>query len=116
MRNMELGRTGEELAARYLSARGWTILDRNVRYREGELDIIAARAEVLAFVEVKTRRSSAFGPPAEAVTPRKAARIRRLAARYLADGRARAATIRFDVIDVLGSGDRYAVTHLEGAF
>lgn len=121
MHTRELGRTGEELAARYLSARGWTILDRNVRTRDGELDIVAARDDVIAFVEVKTRRSRAYGSPAEAVTHRKAVRIRLLATRYLAErtpaGRgARAATIRFDVIDILARGDTYAVTHLEGVF
>ena len=59
MERMELGRIGESLAAVYLEQRGWRIVERNVRFREGEIDIVAARAGVLAFVEVKTRRSVA---------------------------------------------------------
>ncbi len=116
MQRAEIGRAGEELAARYLRDRGWRIIDRNVRYREGELDIVAARADVCAFVEVKTRRSRRFGTPAEAVTWRKAARIRSLAGRYLAEHRVAVRTIRFDVIEILAVGDTFRVTHLEGAF
>ena len=61
MRRTELGKTGEDLAARYLELRGWSIVARNVRYREGELDLVAARGGVLAFVEVKTRRAGRGG-------------------------------------------------------
>jgi len=107
---------GESLAARYLQSHGWSVVERNVRYREGELDLVAERAGVLAFVEVKTRRSRAFGTPAEAVTRLKAARIRRLASRYLTEHRPRARDIRFDVVDVLRVGENYRVTHLEDAF
>jgi putative endonuclease len=113
----ELGRAGEDLAAAYLSGRGWAIVDRNVRYREGEIDLVCARAGILAFVEVKTRRSRAFGIPAEAVTWRKQRTIRALASRYLAERRPRAHQIRFDVIDIAGrAGGTFRVTHLEGAF
>ena len=111
-----LGRTGEDLAAAHLVRAGWTILARNVRTREGELDIVAVRADTIAFVEVKTRRSRAFGSPAEAVTARKARRIRGLAAAYLTQHRARAGRVRFDVIEVAGTGDRFRITHLEDAF
>lgn len=112
----ELGRIGEDLAARYLTERGWDILDRNVRWREGELDLIAARAGVLAFVEVKTRRSTAFGSPAEAVTWRKATRIRLLAHRYLTERKPRTRSVRFDVMDIVRDGSGFRITHLEGAF
>lgn len=113
---MELGRAGEDLAAQFLSARGWMIIDRNVRFREGELDIVAVRDGMIAFVEVKTRRSRAFGPPAEAVTWRKAARIRRLAAQYLSSRHAYVAEVRFDVIDIVRDATGYDITYLEGAF
>lgn len=116
MRTKDLGAAGEDLAARYLERAGWRIVDRNVRYREGEIDLVAERAGVLAFVEVKTRRSRAFGTPAEAVTYRKRERIRRLAARYLAERRPGAPAVRFDVVDVLQTGDAFRVTHLEGAW
>jgi len=116
MQRAEVGRTGEDIAATYLEARGWRLLGRNVRWREGEIDIVAARAGVLAFIEVKTRHSLRFGLPAEAVTRRKQARIRALASRYLSEHRPRADAIRFDVIDVARDGIGYRVIHLEGAF
>lgn len=111
-----VGQNGETFAARWLARRGWQILDRNVRYREGELDLIASKDGILAFIEVKTRRSRKHGSPAEAVTPAKQARIRRLAMRYLNDKTARAAAIRFDVIECDLSDRGYKVRHLEDAF
>ena len=113
----ELARIGEDLAATYLARRGWRVVGRNVRCgRAGELDIIAERAGVLAFVEVKTRRGAAFGSPGEAVTWRKQQRIRVLARAYLARVRPRAASIRFDVIEVHAAPFGHRIIHLEGAF
>lgn len=111
-----LGSQGEHAAARWLSRRGWQILDRNVRYREGELDIVACREGILAFIEVKTRRSTRRGTPAEAVTPAKAVRIRRLAIRYLAEHVVHADAIRFDVVTCEARGESFRLQHLEGAF
>lgn len=111
-----LGADGERAAARYLQRHGWQIIDRNVRYREGELDLVASRDGVLVFVEVKTRRSTRAGTPAEAVTPAKQARIRRLAMRYLNDHRPGATAIRFDVVTALARGQGFRLQHLEGAF
>ena len=107
---------GESLAAAYLEQRGWRIVERNLRLREGEIDIVAARAGVLAFVEVKTRQSSAFGSPADAVTWRKQRKIRLLASRYLAERHPGAHIIRFDVVDIARDRGGFLVTHLEGAF
>ena len=113
----ELARLGEDIAARYLVAQGWRIVGRNVRCgRTGEIDIVAERSGVLAFVEVKTRRTDAFGTPGEAVTWRKQARIRSLARAYLMRVRPSAGAIRFDVVEVRAGGARPHVTHLEGAF
>ena len=113
----ELARGGEDIAASYLVRRGWTIVGRNVRCgRNGEIDIIAERAGVLAFVEVKTRSSDRFGTPAEAVTWRKQTRIRAMARQYLMTARPRAGSVRFDVVEVRWRGDAAAVTHLEGCF
>ena len=89
------------MASWYVDA-GYRVLDRNWRCREGELDVVAARDSVLVFCEVKTRRSTAFGSPAEAVTVTKQRRIRTLAMRWLDDHpEARARTLRFDVASVL---------------
>jgi putative endonuclease len=79
---------------------------RNWRCRDGEIDLVVRRDGVLAFCEVKARSGTGFGLPAEAVTPAKQARIRRLAARWLGEqgprlGR-RPGVIRFDVAAVLG--------------
>jgi putative endonuclease len=95
-----LGRYGEEVAARHLTESGLQILERNWRCDLGEIDIVARDGSVLVVCEVKTRRSSRFGTPAEAVTRSKTARLRRLAARWLADRRVRPAAIRIDVVSV----------------
>jgi len=97
----EIGRYGEDVAARHLHDQGMVILERNWRCRSGEIDIVARHGDVLVFCEVKTRRSDAFGTPAEAVTPRKLARLRVLAAAWLETRRPPyAADIRFDVVSV----------------
>jgi putative endonuclease len=98
-----LGRAGEDLAARWYAERGWRVVARNWRAgRTGELDVVALRDGVLAVCEVKARSSEAFGTPLEAVTPAKQARIRRLAAAYLAASDVGTRRIRFDVAAVLG--------------
>lgn len=109
----DLGRTGEELAARYLVQRGLVILDRNWRCPFGELDIVARDGDTLVFCEVKTRSALGYGPPAEAVTPSKAARLRRLAGRWLAVNASRAKHIRIDVVGVvITSGQPPTIEHL----
>ena len=78
-----LGRLGEDLAARHLSAQGYEIVDRNWRCREGELDIVARDGECLAMVEVRTRRGRALGSPEESITPAKQQRLIVLADAYV---------------------------------
>jgi len=111
-----LGARGEQLAADWYVARGYTVVDRNWRCREGELDLVVEREGELVFCEVKTRSSDRFGVPAEAVTPTKQRRLRVLAARYLAE-RAGASPgghrgLRFDVAAVMGG----RVEVIEAAF
>ncbi len=112
-----IGRYGEDVAVRHLEATGLAVVERNWRCAEGEIDIVARQGRVLVFCEVKTRSSVAFGVPAEAVTRAKAARIRRLACRYLIERRPAFSELRFDVVSVVrqprGSA---AVEHLPAAF
>lgn len=76
---IELGRYGEDVAVRYLISRGMAVIERNWRCRSGEIDVVAIDGRTLVICEVKTRRSARFGSPADAVTPAKLARLRRLA-------------------------------------
>lgn len=103
-----LGTYGERIAARYLSDAGLEVLDRNWRCPHGEIDLVARDGGCLVVCEVKTRRGTGFGSPVEAVDHRKLARLRRLAALWLAERRRMAAgptwrvdAVRVDVVGVL---------------
>ena len=110
-----VGRYGEDVAEAHVRDRGWDVLDRNWRTSDGELDLVALDGDELVVIEVKTRRSTAYGHPAEAVTGRKLARVRRLAAQWLAAHDAHPASVRVDVIAVLLPARGAAqVDHLEG--
>jgi putative endonuclease len=108
----ELAAHGEDTVAGWYRSSGYEVLARNWRCPQGELDLVVRRGEVVVFCEVKTRSSTAFGAPVEAVTRAKQVRLRRVAARYLEDGTERAGLVRFDVASVLGG----AVEVVEGAF
>lgn len=112
-----VGRFGEDVAARELESAGLRILDRNWRCADGEIDIVAADGDTLVICEVKTRSGLGFGDPAEAVVAAKAARLRRLALRWLAAHELTWAELRFDVVTVLRRADGGPVVrHLRGAF
>jgi putative endonuclease len=103
-RRTALGRAGEDLAATWYEDHGYEVLERNWRRREGEVDLIVRKGRTVAFCEVKTRSSDAFGSGAESVLPAKQRRVRRLATRWLAEltpatGRA-LVDLRFDVVDI----------------
>ena len=95
-----VGRYGEDVAARHLSEQGYVVLQRNWRCELGEIDIVARDGDCLVVCEVKTRRSDTFGSPLEAVTPRKLARLRQLAARWVAESGLHPPLIRIDVVAV----------------
>ncbi|MGK5627101.1 YraN family protein [Streptomyces sp. URMC 123] len=80
-----LGRYGEDLAVRRLAESGLVVLERNWRCRDGEIDIVATEGDALVVCEVKTRRAGPYEHPMEALTRAKAARLRRLAARWLSE-------------------------------
>lgn len=83
----DVGRAGEDRAARHLEAIGCTIVDRNWRCRAGEIDIVATTPLAVLIVEVKTRSSTAYGHPLEAIDARKQARLWRLGMTWLAEHR-----------------------------
>jgi putative endonuclease len=99
-----LGAYGETVAARYLVAAGMVLLDHNWRCELGEVDLVLRDGHTLVVCEVKTRSSTRFGSPLEAVTERKAARLRRLAARWLAEHQIRPDDVRIDLVGVLVNG------------
>jgi putative endonuclease len=112
-----LGRAGEEAAVEALRAAGYRIVDRNVRLRRGELDVIAEEAGDLVFVEVKTRRSTTYGTPAESVGARKRHVLAQLAAGYLARRGRGDRACRFDVVEVwVDAAGRQRVEILRDAF
>ena len=109
----ETGRSGEDAAVQYLEKIGYTILERNYRLRIGEVDIIARDKEYLVFLEVKTRRSTIFGSPFEAVDMRKQQQIVKVAAAYV---RGREIPVRFDAVAVHLNGQHVRVEVLKNAF
>jgi putative endonuclease len=112
-----LGRRGEDLAVEYLQRRGFVVLSRNWRCRDGELDVVAVDQKRLVVCEIKTRSGTAFGEPAEAVTRNKAARIRRVTQAWLTEHQVRWCEIRFDVVAVLAPpGGPVTMQHYESAF
>lgn len=113
----QVGREGEEAAAAYLADHGYRILERNLRFRSGEIDLVAEESGYLVFVEVKTRTGSGFGTAAEAVTAEKRRRLVRLAGLYLARRGGSPPPCRFDVVTVEpGPGGEWLCRVIQGAF
>lgn len=119
MAGVSKGAVGELLAARFLRERGYTILAANVHSRFGEIDIIAADRQYIAFVEVKTRSEAAIYAPRAAVTKQKQQRILRTAALYLQQHPSELQP-RFDVIEILTERENpmkvLELDHLQGAY
>jgi putative endonuclease len=113
---IQIGRCGEEVAVRHLQAAGFEVLCRNWRCELGEIDIVARDGDALVICEVKTRSGLGFGTPLEAISWEKAARLRRLAGRWLAEhGDIRAGSVRIDVVGVLRQGSGPArIEHVRG--
>jgi putative endonuclease len=108
------GREGEEMAARYLAAKGFTILETNWRFRKLEADIIARSRELLVVVEVKTRSSRFFGDPESFVTRKKQQNLIRAAHEYI-QRKELNLEVRFDIVSVM-LDDESDVKHIEDAF
>ena len=118
METRELGRFGEERAARWLRLHGYRILESNYACRSGEIDLIARRGKYIVFVEVKLRKNADFAEAREFVTAAKQQRIRSTAALWLSQNETELQP-RFDVVEVYapdGPDGRITIRHIENAF
>ena len=115
-RHLAFGLSGEEHAARWLLAQGYIVLERRFRCQMGEIDIIARQGKVIVFVEVKARRSTGYGSPAEAVTWGKQRKLLRTAQFWLLQKGLTEAACRMDVIEVLQQEAVPVIHHIPNAF
>lgn len=111
----KLGSSGEDHACDYLIKKGYTILEKNWRHRNDEVDIIARDGDCLVIVEVKTRSTLYFGEPQIFVTKKKQAFMIRAANAYILQNNIHDET-RFDIVSIVVSGDRVSIKHIEDAF
>lgn len=115
--NIELGRMGEDAAARFLERRGYDIVERNWKCAAGEADIIARDGDAVVFVEVKTRSNIEKGMPSEAVDAAKRDRYERIAALFLRDYDVVDVPVRFDIMSILTlDSERALIRHHLDAF
>jgi putative endonuclease len=117
LKRKDVGAIGEKLAVDYLKKHGYKIIERNFRCREGEIDIIARKGECLVFVEVRTKRNTAFGTPEESVNLSKREKLISLANAYLQAYDKLPDFWRIDVVAVeLGPNNRVSrLEHIENA-
>ena len=112
------GKKGEDLACRYLKEQGYRILDRNVRYKMGEIDIVAQIDDTICFVEVKARTRMDYGMPRDAVNAREQQKLVRCAQLYLKlhPGFAERFSPRMDIVEILYREDGVFARHTPNAF
>lgn len=110
------GDAAEQLVVEYLERDGWTIRDRNVVYPRGELDVVAEKGELLAFVEVRMRASAVWGDPSATVSLGKQRKVVRAAMEYVQQHRLHRRVMRFDVASVVGRGRDGVVEIIPDAF
>lgn len=110
-----LGKQGEEEAVIFLEKNGYTILERNWRYNNIEIDIIAANKDFVVFIEVKTRTSINWGTPEESVNSKKIRRIVVAADYYIQENNYNL-PVRFDIISILNKGQNFEIKHIDDAF
>ncbi|MFZ5447703.1 MAG: YraN family protein [Thermodesulfobacteriota bacterium] len=112
----QLGDAGEDLAAAALKKQGYKILERNYLTPLGEIDLIARQGKTLVIIEVKTRKSTRFGTPQEAVSIAKQAKLRRLADYYLKEKRLTGVPLRFDVVAIILANEVPQIEIIRNAF
>ncbi len=112
----KLGEKGETIAAAFLEKKGYKILFRNYKCHFGEIDIIAKHKKIISFIEVKTRSTTKYGLPQEAVIPSKQAKISRVALEFIQRYKMENRSARFDVVAVQLLSDGHEVNLIENAF
>ena len=113
MNNKEKGKFGEDLAAKFLEEKNYEILERNWRYGQvGEIDIIAKDNNTLVFVEVKTRSTTAYGQPIEAIDAKKFLQIKNIANAYIMQSTQKYKSYRIDAVCVMLNPQE--IKHLKG--
>lgn len=116
LRRIRLGKQGEDIAAAYLEKAGYSIAEKNYRCIFGEVDIIARDGDTLVFVEVKSRKSSTFGEPQEAVGLEKQKKLSRISLHYLQQKRLEFCKARFDVMAIRMLPDGARIDLIRNAF
>lgn len=109
----EIGKLGEDLATKYLQKIGYTVIDRNFRCKQGEIDIIAKCKQEIIFIEVKTRTNLNYGEPVEAVTQIKQKHIEKATKYYIYINNLYDSFIRIDIIEVYIKKEKYRINHIK---
>ena len=113
--NKEKGAIGEDMAVNYLKSKGYKIMDRNYRTSIGEIDIVAIKADVLVFIEVKARTNFNYGYPYEAVNWKKQEKIIKSSYIYIKHKKLYKYQIRYDIIQIYLQ-KKPKINHIENAF
>jgi putative endonuclease len=116
MEKKELGKKGEEMALRFLKKRGYRIIEQNYVCKMGEMDLIAKEKDTLAFIEVKTRTSTAFGPPQLAVNSSKQRQLSKVALYFLKEKKLEDVKARFDVVAIILDQNGEEIELIKDAF
>ncbi len=111
-----IGKTGEEIATQYFIKKGYKLLDKNFRTKNGEIDLIFEKDNTVIFVEVKFRTQDKFGDPIESITSKKISKIIETAKFYVNQYELWDKDIRFDVITIKEKNGKYKFDHVREAF
>ena len=113
MNNREIGVLGEQIACEYLSKNSYNIIEKNYRFKKyGEIDVIADNDGCVCFIEIKSRTSTLFGLPCEAVTLKKQQKIKSLAQIFIKQHNLYASTFRFDVVEVFLTRNTFSLKEI----
>lgn len=112
---LQTGRLGENIARKYLTGKGYSIIAANFRTRYGEIDLICRKGDRIAFVEVKTRTGTGKGNPWEAITPRKLTHIQKAAQLFVLQNKMKEYKLSMQAVSIVLDRDMQvlAVDHFE---